>query len=340
MADGDTTPPGNGPTGSDAAALLLMLLGDAEAAEIMSHLEPAEVQGLGAAMFNVADVTEAEVEAVVRQFTQRAKARTTIGFGSTPRIRAVMEHALGSERAGTMLARITPPAQHRALEALRWMDAKTIAGTIEHEHPQIVALVLAHLEPAIAADVLHLLPEAMHSDAIYRVANLGSVTAEALAELERILVAQQARASGAPGITRGGASDAAKIMNNVRKGQDQKIIRALAKVDKQLAGRIEDEMFVFDDLDSLDEKNLGTLLRNVDNSILVMALKGADAALRDKMLGCMSARAADSIRDEMAEKGPVRLAEVVEAQKEMLAIARRLSDEGTILLAGKGDDYV
>ncbi len=342
MADGsraaDNSPDTLG--GSESAAILLMLLGDEEAAEILSNLEPHEVQHLGGAMFHVADVTEPEVEQVLAQFTLRAKSRTTIGFGAAPRIRAVMQHALGVNRADTVLARITPPTRSQALDALRWMDAKTIVKLIEHEHPQIAALVLAHLEPPIAADVLQLLPSARQADIVYRVATMGPVTAGALAELEEVLLQEMARVSSAPSTTRGGSGEAARIMNNVRPDREGALIKALAKLDKMIAARIEDEMFVFDDLMALDEKNLGVLLRNVETPLLVIALKGADERLRERMLGSMSSRAADSIRDEMAERGPVRLAEVMEAQKEMLAIARRLADAGTLMLAGRADDYV
>ncbi|CAA9530888.1 MAG: Flagellar motor switch protein FliG [uncultured Sphingosinicella sp.] len=329
-----------GPSGSEAAAILLMLLGDEEAADVLKRLDPTEVQHLGAAMFNVADVTEDQVERVLDLFMTRAKARTTIGFGSAPRIRSVMEQALGQDRAESMLARITPPTDSRALDAMRWMDAPTIAALIENEHPQIAALVLAHLEPPAAADVLQLLAPDLQADVIYRVATLESVTAEALEELEHVLVREVTRSSSRPATARGGAAEAAKIMNNTRAGTDQRIIRTLAKVDKKLAAAIEDEMFVFDNLNELDDKNLGTLLRNIENDVLVVALKGAEEKVREKMLGCMSSRAADSIRDEMEERGPMRLAEVLEAQKEVIAIARRLSDAGTIMLKGRGDDYV
>lgn len=328
------------PAGSEAAAILLMMLGDNEAAEILSYLDPHEVQHLGSAMFNIANVSEQQVEAVFDTFMTRAKARTTIGFGAAPRIRAVMEHALGAERAETVLARITPPTRSRALDALRWMDAKTIAALVENEHPQIAAIVLAHLEPPIAADVLQLLPADNQSDVIYRVATLETVTAEALAELEAILVGEVARVASSPAPSRGGASEAAKILTATRPGIDQRIIRTLGKIDKQLAQKIDDEMFVFDDLMALDEKNLGMLLRNIDNEILVVALKGADEKMREKMFGCMSSRAADSIRDEIEERGPMRLGDVQDAQKAVLAIARRLADDGTIMLAGRGDDYV
>ena len=331
---------GSAHTGSSAAAILLMTLGDAEAAEILSHLDPNEVQHLGSAMFDVADVSERQVEGVFDLFMTKAKARTTIGFGAAPRIRAVMEHALGQERAETVLARITPATRSRALDALRWMDARTIASICESEHPQIAAIIMAHLEPPIAADVLQMLPAEQQPDIIYRVARLEQVSSDAIEELEQILVREATRVSSAPATVRGGASEAAKIMTNTRAGTDQRIIRSLTKVDKVLAQKIEEEMFVFDDLMKLDAKNLGTLLQNIPGEVLAPALKGADPALRDKMFGCMSSRAADTVRDEIEEKGPMRLADVMDAQREVLSMARRLADAGTIILGGRGDDYV
>lgn len=328
------------PDGSSAAAILLMTLGDDEAAEILSHLDPTEVQHLGSAMFDVADVSEDQVENVFDLFMTKAKARTSIGFGAAPKIKAVMEHALGQERAETVLARITPPTRSRALEGLRWMDARTIASVCEAEHPQIAALIMAHLEPPIAADVLQLLPADRQPDIIFRLARLESVTAEAIEDLERILANQVAQVNSAPATVRGGPSEAAKIMTNTKNGTDQRIIRSLTKLDRQLAQKIEDEMFVFDDLMLLDERNLGTLMQNIPGEVLAPALKGADPALRDKMFGCMSSRAADTVRDEIEERGPMRLADVLEAQKEVLTIARGLADAGTIMLARGGDDYV
>lgn len=338
VAATDVAPP---PEGSAAAAILLMMLGDEEAAEILSHLDPVEVQHLGSAMFEVADVSETQVDGVFDMFMTKAKARTSIGFGAAPRIRAVMEHALGQERAETVLARITPPTRSRALDPLRWMDARTIAGICEREHPQIAALIMAHLDPAIAADVLQLLDPERQPDIIYRVARLESVTAEAIEELEDILVRESTKVAAAPATVRGGTSEAAKIMTNTKTGSGQRIIKSLGKVDRVLAQKIEDEMFVFDDLMKIDDRNLGTLLQNVGSDLLAPALKGADPALRDRLFGAMSSRAADTIRDEIEERGPMRLADVIEAQKEVLAIARRLADAGTIMLGGSGgDDYV
>ncbi|MEQ1508929.1 MAG: flagellar motor switch protein FliG [Sphingopyxis sp.] len=326
--------------GSNAAAILLMLLDDEEAAQVLAQLGPPEVQQLGTAMFNVADVKEEQIEDVLSLFLARARDRTTLGFAAVPRIRSVMQRAFGQDRADTMMARITPPARSNALDVLRWMDARTIAGLICHEHHQIIALVLAQLDAPIAADVLQLLPEPLQIEAIGRIARLENVTTEALDELEQVLQHQLALVSSAPAAARGGLSEAAKIMNNTRPGHDQHIIALLKAQHPELAQGIQDEMFVFDDLAALDPKNMGVLLRNIDNEVLVIALKGATDSLREKMLSCLSSRAADTIRDDMAERGSVRLAEVLGAQKSMVETARTMGDEGTLVFAGKGDDYV
>ena len=325
--------------GAEAAAVLLMVLDDAEAADLLSHLDPAEVQQLGSAVFGLQDVSEHHVEDVFDTFISRARKATTIGFGAAGRIRAVMENALGAERAENMMSRITPATRSPALDALRWMAPKTIADLIEHEHPQVAALVLSHLDAPNAADVLQVLPAALQVDVVHRIATLQPVTAEALDDLERLLVCEVTRSS-APSTKRGGAGEAAKIMNNLVPGADQRIIRAIAKNDKLVAQTIQDEMFVFDDLGGCDDKNLGLLMRSIDSAVLVVALKGAEEKLKARIFGCMSNRAASTIQDEMAERGPLRLAEVLEAQKEVLAVARRMADEGTLMLAGRGGDYV
>ena len=325
--------------GAEAAAVLLMVLDDAEAADLLSHLDPAEVQQLGSAVFGLQDVSEHHVEDVFDTFISRARKATTIGFGAAGRIRAVMENALGAERAENMMSRITPATRSPALDALRWMAPKTIADLIEHEHPQVAALVLSHLDAPNAADVLQVLPPALQVDVVHRIATLQPVTAEALDDLERLLVCEVTRSS-APSTKRGGAGEAAKIMNNLVPGADQRIIRAIAKNDKLVAQTIQDEMFVFDDLGGCDDKNLGLLMRSIDGAVLVVALKGAEEKLKARIFGCMSNRAASTIQDEMAERGPLRLAEVLEAQKEVLAVARRMADEGTLMLAGRGGDYV
>jgi len=327
--------------GSAAAAVLLMLFSEDEAAEILSRLEPDEVRQLGYAMYDVADVEIEEVNQALDQFVNKARRRTTIGYGASRHIRGAMHKALGAERADNMLARITPPTSSTKLAMLKWMEPTEIAAIIEKEHPQVMAIIVAHLEPRIAADVLSMLPTEYQEDVVYRVATLGPVSNEALDELEVMMASGPPAAKKSSGSSqRGGTSEAAAIMNNVRKDMEQRIIKALSKRDKIVAQTIEEEMFIFDNLITLDDKNMGALLRGVDTELLVVALKGANEMLKSKMLGCMSQRAAQSIADEMEERGPMRLAEVVEVQKKIVAEARRLADQGTIMLGGPGDDFV
>lgn len=328
-------------TGSGAAAVLLMLFDEDEAAQILSRLEPDEVRQLGYAMYDVADVEVDEVNHALDQFVSKAKGRTTIGYGATQHIRGAMHKALGPDRADTILAKITPPTRSNKLSMLKWMEAGEIVSIIELEHPQIMAIVLAHLDPAAAAAVLQLLPAELQDDVVYRVATLGPVSVEAIDDLEQLFQSRppQTRAGG-PTTKRGGASEAAAIMNNIRKDHEQRIIKALTKRDRAVAQSIEDEMFIFENLLALSGKDLGTLMRAVDSAVLVVALKGASDELRTNILASMSQRAAQSIQDEMDERGPMRLAEVLEAQKEIIAEARRMGEEGTIMLSGKGDDYV
>ena len=211
---------------------------------------------------------------------------------------------------------------------------------IEGEHPQVMAIILAHLEPRAAADVLSMLPSECQEDVIYRVATLGPVSSEALDDLEVMMTSGTPMQKKGTPSQRGGTSEAAAIMNNVRKDMEQRIMKALTKRDKIISQTIEEEMFIFDNLIELDDKNMGALLRGIDTELLVVALKGANEMLKAKMLGCMSQRAAQSIVDEMEERGPMRLADVVEAQKKVVAEARRLAEQGTIMLGAGGDDFV
>ncbi|MCB2015761.1 MAG: flagellar motor switch protein FliG [Sphingobium sp.] len=326
--------------GSAAAAVLLMLFSEDEAAQILSRLEPDEVRQLGYAMYDVADVEIEEVNLALDQFVNKARRRTTIGYGATRHIRGAMHKALGAERADNILARITPPTRTTKLSMLKWMESGEIAAILENEHPQVMAIILAHLDPTAAAEVLSMLPQEYQEDVVYRVATLGPVSAEALDDLEVMMTSGTPITKKGATSQRGGTSEAAAIMNNVRKDMEQRIMKALTKRDKIIGQTIEEEMFIFDNLIDLDDKNMGALLRGIDTELMIVALKGANEMLKAKMLGCMSQRAAQSIVDEMEERGPMRLADVIEAQKQVVAEARRLADQGTIMLGAGGDDFV
>ncbi|WP_406698472.1 flagellar motor switch protein FliG [Sphingomonas qomolangmaensis] len=318
----------------------MMLVGEEEAAAILQKLDPEEVRQLGKAMFAVADVSEIEVEYVLDDFIDRARERTAIGFDPRPRIEGMMNRALGQDKADSVLARITPPEAACAIDLLDWLDAGEIAALIETEHPQIAAVLIANLDPTVAAQVLELLPEAIQPQIVHRVARLGPITPEAIETLKSALSSRIGQSSSSAGLQLGGTKDAAKILSSGRKTTETRVMPKIAKIDRETARAIEEAMFVFDNLLDLDDKNLGILIRNVDTDLLVRSLKGVDEAARNRFLGCMSARAADGIRDEMEARGPMRLSEVLDAQKAIIAIARQLGKDGTIMMGGGEDDYV
>lgn len=326
--------------GDAAAAILLTLLGEAEAAAILGALNPSEARRIGVAMLGVAKASAADVEAALDMFVNRSRATTGLGLDAAPRVRSVFKAALGSVRAENILTEIAPQTSASALDKLRWMSADAIAAALKGEHPQVGALILACLTPEVAAQSLSKLDEEQQSDLIYRAASLGSVNAAALDELEQLLDRYVLVSTTGAAVKVGGRSDAAKIVTNLPKGIDQRVLKRLKKRDKTLGQEIEDDMFVFDDLAALDAKNMGALLRSVDTQMLTLALRGASPATVEKMLGCLSARAAETIRDEMAESAPAKRAEVEAAQKEIAAVARRMAEDGEVNLGGKNDDYV
>ncbi|MGT2513725.1 flagellar motor switch protein FliG [Sphingomonas panni] len=327
-------------TGVERAAVLMMLVGEEEAAAILQKLEPEEVQQLGKAMFSVADVSEDEVAVVLDDFVEKARERTTVGFDPRPHIETVMNRALGAEKAESVLAKITPVETACQIELLDWMDASEIVSLIKDEHPQIAAVLLANLDATIAAQVLEGLPEASQPQILHRIAKLGPITPEAIDTLKSMLSRRSTGRSSGSGVQLGGAKDAAKILSSGRKATETRVMPKLAKIDRDIARQIEDQLFVFDNLLEMDDKNLGVLIRNVDSDLLVRALKGVDENARGRFLGCMSARAADGIRDEMEARGPMKLAEVLDAQKGVITIARQLAKDGTIMMGGGDDDYV
>ncbi|MCH4894175.1 MULTISPECIES: flagellar motor switch protein FliG [unclassified Sphingomonas] len=327
-------------SGVERAAVLMMLVGEEEAAAILQKLEPDEVRQLGKAMFAVADVSEEEVVGVLDDFVEKARERTDVGFDPRPKIETMMTRALGQEKAESVLSRIMPPSAQCAIELLDWLDPAEIAGLIEEEHPQIAAVLIANLDPAVGAQVLETLPEAVQPQILHRIARLGPITPEAIETLKGVLSRASGRAQSPAGLQLGGTRDAAKILSSARKTTEVRVMPKLAKIDREVARQIEEAMFVFDNLLELDDRNLGTLIRNVEASLLVPALKGVDENVRARFLGCMSSRAADGIRDELEERGPMRLSEVLDAQKAIIAIARALAKDGVIMMGGGEDDYV
>ncbi|MFB0993640.1 MAG: flagellar motor switch protein FliG [Paracoccaceae bacterium] len=325
-------------TGTQKSAILMMLLGEDEAAEILKHLSPREVQHLGTAMYSVAGVEQDTVNAVLDEFLAVIKKQTGLGLGAGNYIRNVLTKALGNDKAQSVMSRITPTSSERPIEILDWMDARAISELILDEHPQIVALIISYLEYDLAADVLGLLPEEMQPEVVRRIATLETVQPEAVRELERVMQEKFQANTSLRASQIGGVKAAAKIMNFTKTVMEQRIMKEIRKESKELMQAIQDSMFVFDSLVQSDERSLQTLLRSIETEVLVLALKGSDKALADKLFSCMSTRAAANIKDEMEALGPVRLTEVQEAQKQIINVARRMSDDGTIVLAGRGGD--
>ena len=328
-------------TGTQKSAILMMLLGEEEASEILKNLGPKEVQHLGSAMYSVQGLDQDTVNRVLDEFLDIIKEQTSLGLGAGNYIRNVLMKALGEDKAQSVLSRITPSSSDRPIEILDWMDARAISELIVDEHPQIIALIISYLDFSMGADVLNLLPDDLQPEIIRRIATLETVQPDALRELEDVMQRKFKANTTLRASQVGGVKAAAKIMNFTNQNMEARIMKNIGKDDKILMQSIQESMFVFETLIMSDDKSLQTLLRNVEAELIVLALKGADEALRDKLFSCMSSRAAANIMDEMEALGPVRLAEVQDAQKQVIAVARRLSDEGTIVLAGRGgDDFV
>ena len=325
-------------TGTQKSAILMMLIGEDEASEILRNLSPREVQHLGTAMYSVQGLDQETVNLVLDEFLAIIKAQTSLGMGAGNYIRNVMVKALGEDKSQSVLSRIAPSASARPIEILDWMDARSISELIADEHPQIIALVISYLDAGLGADVLGLLPENLQSEVIRRIATLETVGPDALRELEQVMQKKFKANTSLRASQVGGVDAAARIMNFTKQNMEARIMKDIGKGDKGLMQAIQESMFVFDMLIMSDDKSLQTLLRMVDTDLLVLALKGADEPLQEKLFGCMSKRAAANIMDEMEALGPVRLTEVQSAQKEIINVARRLSDEGTIVLAGRGGD--
>lgn len=337
MSDGANQ---EGLTEIDKAAILLISLGEADAAEILKHMGPKEVQMIGEAMAQLNNVPQTRVESVVGDFMGLVSDQTGIGINNDIYIRSMLNQALGEEKAKTLLDRILMSTNTSGLDTLRWMEPRQIGEIIRYEHPQIQAVVVAYLEPDVAAGVLGFFDDKQRLDILMRVAALDRIQPQALQELNDILERQFAGASGASSATLGGVKSAADIMNFIDSSIEAELMEGIKESDEHLAGSISDLMFVFDNLMDVEDMGIQAILREVSTDVLVVALKGADVALQEKIFRNMSKRAAELLRDDLEAKGPVRVSEVEEAQKEVLTIARRLADEGEIILGGGGEAMV
>lgn len=327
-------------TSIERAAVLLLLLGEEQAANIIAFLSPREVQAIGTSMVAVADLSQETVDYILDEFIMTIRGQTSLGLGTMEYVSTVFNKALGEEKAATVLGRIMPGGvSSKGLEMLQWMDARSIGEMIGGEHPQVVAIVMSVLEYDVAADVLNYLPGKIRPEIVKRVANLETIHPNAMAQLEKIMK-MQFHSTSAKASSFGGVKTAAKIMNYTKAEMESSIFIGLEDGDSELALAIQDNMFTFENLSALDNKSIQTLMRALEQDDLMTAVKGADEAVKDKFLDNMSQRAKVMFMDEMEAKGPVRITDVEDAQKQILRLARQMSDAGEIVLAGRGDDFV
>jgi flagellar motor switch protein FliG len=324
--------------GLEKSAMLLLSLGEDAAAEVLKHLGPREVQKLGHAMAGIKSVPREKVE----QLIEEVEAHTAKGAGLSAdenMIRSMLTKALGDDKAANLIGRILQGGDTAGIESLKWMDAATVADMIKNEHPQIIATILVHLEYDHAGEIIKLFSERLRNDVLLRIATLDGVQPVALRELNEAMTRMMAGASAnVKKAAMGGIRHAAEILNFVGQAAETSIVDNVREYDPDLAQKILDEMFVFENLMDVDDRGIQLLLREIQSDSLILALKGASPELREKIFKNMSQRAAEMLREDLESKGPVRLSEVEAEQKEIIKIARRLADEGQIQLGGKGAD--
>lgn len=324
--------------GVQKGAILMLALGEEEAAEVMKYLGPREVQKLGAAMSTMKSIQSEQLAAVLEEFRNETEQNTSLGVDSDEYIRTVLTKALGEDKAASLLNRILGTRDASGIESLKWMDAQSVAELVRNEHPQIIATILVHLERYHACEVLEFFTERLRNDVVLRIATLDGVQPAALRELNEVLTKLLTGNESLKKKPMGGVRTAAEILNFLGGENEASVMANLKNYDADMAQKIMDEMFVFDNIMDIDDRGIQVILREVQSESLIVALKGAPPELREKIFRNMSQRAAEMMREDLESKGPVRLSEVEAQQKEILQIVRRLADEGQIMLGAKGDD--
>ena len=322
--------------GTQRAAILLMSLGEQDAANVLKQLDARDVQRLGIAMAELKEVSRDQMTSVLDNFIGVVDAKASIASGSQDYVRRVLTQAVGKQKTDMLLDRVSSGQTGQGIEALKWMESKAVAQIIGSEHPQIAAIVLSHLEPEQSAAILPLLTEEMRTDVLMRIATLNEVPQSALTELDQ-LVEKQANSAPPAALRRiGGARTVANILNAMERDKSGEELGKIEKADGEMHQQIKDLLFIFDNLLDVDDRGIQALLREVGSDTLAVALRGAEPDVQEKILRNMSKRAAEILKDDMEARGPVKLAEVEAAQKEIVVIAQRLAEEGTISLGGKG----
>ena len=324
--------------GLEEAAILLMSLGEEDAAEVFKHLAPKEVQRLGETIARMKSVTREKVDSVLERFNAEAAEQSLLVADNDEYVKTVLRRALGDDKANLLIDRILQGSDVSGIESLKWMDAVSVSELLRNEHPQIVAAILVHLDYDQASSVLKCFNERQRNEVLVRIATLDGIQPNALKDLNEVMSKVLAGGDKMRKASLGGVKTAAEILNMLGTSIETSVLDYIREADNELAQKIMDNMFTFDDLEKIDDKGIQALMKDVQSESLVVALKGASTELREKIFKNMSTRAAETLREDLESRGPVRLSEVEAEQKEMLKIVRRLAEEGQIVLGGSGDD--
>jgi flagellar motor switch protein FliG len=319
------------------SAILMMALGKDEAAEVFKHLGPREVQKVGVAMARLERLSKEEITEVIESFLEEASRQTGLGIDSDSYLRSVLTTALGDEKGAQLIDRILQGDDTRGIEGLKWMDSEAVAELIKNEHPQIIATVLVHLDRDQACEVASFFPERQRNDVMLRIATLDGIQPTALRELDDVLknLLSGGDLKRAP---MGGARAAAEILNYMKSEHEKGVLETVRSYDEDLAAEIIDLMFTFDNLMDLDNVAIQQIVKEVNTDTLIIALKGANQALRTKFLSNMSRRAAELFAEDLEARGPVRVSEVEEKQREILQVVRTLAENGQIVVGKNQED--
>jgi flagellar motor switch protein FliG len=324
--------------GVEDAAILLMSLGEEEAAEVFKHLAPKEVQRLGETIARMKAVSKERLESVLNKFTTQAGDQSLLVDDTDEYVKSVLRKALGDDKANLLIDRILQGSDVSGIESLKWMDPGSVAELLRNEHPQIVAAILVHLDYEQTAQVLKEFTERQRNEVLVRIATLDGIQPSALKDLNEVMGKVLAGGDRLRKASLGGVKPAAEIINMMGASVETAVLDYIREADNELAQRIMDNMFTFDDLVTIDDKGIQSLLKEVQSESLVIALKGATPEMREKVFRNMSTRAAESLREDLESRGPVRVSEVEAEQKELLKVVRRLAEEGQIMLNGGGED--
>jgi flagellar motor switch protein FliG len=324
--------------GLEDAAILLMSLGEEEASEVFKHLTPKEVQGLGETIARMKSIPREKLDDVLSKFATVASEQSMLVSDTDEYVKSVLRKALGEDKANLLIDRILQGGDVSGIESLKWMDANSVAELLRNEHPQIVAAILVHLDFDQASGVLKCFTERQRNEVLVRVATLDGIQPSALKDLNEVMSKVLAGGDKLRKASLGGVKTAAEMINLMGGSVETAVLDYIREADNELAQKIMDNMFTFDDLEKIDDKGIQLLLKEVQSESLVIALKGATPEMREKVFKNMSTRAAETLREDLESRGPVRVSEVEAEQKEMLKVVRRLADEGQIVLGGGGDD--